>query len=162
MSDPNNAVEYNVYSTNFALCASIGKNQNKSAWVLNLLLSKRIPDDNKYDWSAGTRFQVTSRELSDFLACMTGDKKELKLERRQSELKKRMEVKRDEKDGNVILLSMRTCEANSAMMVRVEQADRLKLAAFAFNALMRNNGGLAQDVLFLLHSQIYNEVTEAL
>ncbi len=142
-------LEHNVYSSNYALCASIGKNKAKTSWVLNLLMSKRIPQCDRYDREGGNRIQITERELSDFLASLTGTLPTLEIDR----ISKKLKIVTDVND--IVLISLRTNANNSAGMVRVELPDRLKLAAFCFNALMRNNGGVGQDVLYMMHRDIY-------
>ena len=157
MAQQTQAIEHNVYGSRFALCASIGKNRDETSWVLNLVLSKKLPDSSRYDWDNGIKIQVTSRELSDFMATMTGGLKSLRIERANSVPKKQLDLKPDPNDRNVVLLSVRTADKGTAMMVRVGQADRLKLAAFSFKALMRNNGGVGQDVLYMMHRDIYKD-----
>lgn len=43
----------------------------------------------------------------------------------------------------------------SAGMVKAQKSDQIKLDVLSFRAIMKNNGGVAQDVLYMMHRDIY-------
>lgn len=144
--------EHDVYGSKYAMAVSTGLNKAKNAWVLNILMSAKLPGSSQYDREGGVRIQIADSELSDFFACMAGRLDRLELKRAASDLKKRFII---ERKNDEFLVSLRTNDMGSACMVKVQKSDQLKLGILAFRAIMKNNGGIGQDVLYLLHKDIY-------
>jgi len=157
--------EFKVYGDSFALDTFRGMNRSGKDHVVNLKMARKIRETKTYDWTGDwISMQISADETGPFLATLLGYRSNLSIQHFNDGLVKKLELRENSQDGqgnktkgfgSSYALTMKTNQRGSARTVRLEEADRLKMAIFVFRVFMKNNGGVGQDVLYAMLKDIY-------
>jgi len=151
--------EFKVYGNNFALDVFGGMNKASTAHVVNLKIARKQADSNEYNWAGDWIWvQVSGAEIAPFLSVLLGYKKSVHIEHFNNGVMKHLELRLNTSESATdisYVLSMRTNENSSARAVKIEQTDRVRMSIFFFRVFMKMNGGVSQDVLYMMLRDIY-------
>ena len=141
-------------------------NKSEKAQIVNLKMARKLPGTNRFDWNGDWIWvQVSAIEIAPMLSVLLGYRCSVTLEHYNQGVKKKLELrindpstsaKRSQDFSGSYVLSMRTTQMDTARAVQIGDADRVRMSIFFFRAFMRNNGGVAQDVLFAMLRDIYS------
>jgi len=151
--------EFKVYGNNFALDVFGGMNKASTAHVVNLKIARKQADSNEYDWAGDWIWvQVSDAEIAPFLSVLLGFNKSVHIKHYNNGVMKHLELRLNTAESpkdTTYVLSMRTNDNDSARAVKIEQNDRVRMSIFFFRVFMKMNGGVSQDVLYMMLRDIY-------
>lgn len=157
--------EFKIYGDRFALDLFSGRNKASSHHVVNLKIARKITGTNTFDWTHDWIWvQVSDVEVAPVLSVLLGYQPSVSLEHFNNGVMKHLELRvnpptrssgSSQASQRSYYLSMKTQEMGSARGVKIEDRDRVRMSIFFFRVFMKNNGGVAQEVLYSMLRDIY-------